>query len=119
MSDDNGIANLDRRAIEARNLQEKQLAATVRLKRMGAVDAHFNAALQYLYQPRDNQPRFDELDDAGKAAKSKADEACFTFVESYFKNATKNIVDLTSELAKESFELLAMHEAAKTNQASG
>src|ERR1700690_4467247 len=70
-----GHVNLDQQ-----ELARKQLAAMVRLKRMGAVDAHFNAALAYLQLPEDKRSK-------------EGTHNANAFMAAYFENASKNIVD--------------------------
>ena len=86
-------------------LKQKQIDATVRLKRIGAMDAHFNAAMQYL-----------GLDETKRAEHST--KAAHRFLEHYFNNATDNLVDLRTEEAKESIELAARHEIAQAEAAA-
>lgn len=87
--------------LDQQEIARKQIAAMVRLKRMGAVDTHLNAALQYLTNVPDERRSKEATDNAN------------AFVAAYFENASKNVVDLTSELAAESFTLLAQREATQ------
>jgi predicted solute-binding protein len=96
----NGQAvNLDQQAIA-----NKQIAATVRIKRIAFAHEHVNAALTYLREiPSESRSK-------------EATEAANAFIEHYFANATTNVIDLTSEAAEEALAFAVQVEAAQARK---
>jgi hypothetical protein len=88
--------------INQQAIADKQIKATVRLKRIAETHNHFNAALQF-------------LTNAKETSAPESITAANQFVQDYFKAASANIVDLTDELAADAFAELAKFEQAKAN----
>lgn len=92
-ADNNGAAvNLDQQTAIS-----KQVAALATLKRLEHMSGHFQAAISFLYPPKDNA-------EAGPPRDAEADKAALEFITEFFKLAKVNVVDLSTGGAADAFE---------------
>lgn len=90
----------------------RQLSAFVTLKRLGHMAAHFQAAISFLYPPKDNRPEGFEAEPPQASDFGRARKAALGFLEEFFTLAAANVVDLRTSAATDAFE----YETAREEQ---